>query len=721
MKGKRLGTVQDYSLLLAVTLLAYWPLSFFLCGVKGDAINYFLAMRFNSSEAIQHGVFPFWSPYINLGYPLHADMQAGVWNPVAFILSLFRTYDIYLVQLETLLTIFLSGISMHLLCGYWGLSRKTRISIAVAWMLNGYITDAGQFLNWLYAAAYLPLVFYTALRCFGQFRAKDAFLLGAAASLLLLSAYPADVILTGYLLLGFLIFSFYRFQKTTTVKSAAKLYGRQLLISGCSFMIISLPAILSYIPFLQTFNRGSGISLELAMSNTLAPANLISFLYPWSVQRLNWWQTTDPLIRNCYIGLLPLLFFFLYFIRRKNKPAEGHFLTGVFIFFLLFSLGETGFVRTISYYFLPFMDSFRHPANAKLFFLFAALLLAAFTIDDYQKNAPAYNSRLKQLIFFTGILTIAVSGMSIWYSRIFNHKGWLTTLSNRNAIKTILGDFTFADFLSLNTVFAAGLLLLTYWLVRKNRLTAFLPALIVIDLIIAAQLMLPLTFYRVSSPAITHSIQKAQPVGYPVPSLDQSLAENSRDGMLYFDKIGCLNPYNKKPGRSDYIITPSNLKWQDQFWKNSGFRDKMLQNPVAYLADTIWQIKDSAAFVMTGNPKGAALADLPNTDLLTSPLNKQDSIRLEKFSPEGYELTTWTSSGRLLVLQQNRYPNWEIILNGKKVSPIPVNISFMGVWVDKGETTVRFHYKTGMILYAALFSLLFTLGGLLYFSIKSSR
>jgi hypothetical protein len=191
--------------------------------------------------------------------------------------------------------------------------------------------------------------------------------------------------------------------------------------------------------------------------------------------------------------------------------------------------------------------------------------------------------------------------------------------------------------------------------------------------------------------------------------------------MLYFDKIGCLNPYNKKPGRSDYIITPSNLKWQDQFWKNSGFRDKMLQNPVAYLADTIWQIKDSAAFVMTGNPKGAALADLPNTDLLTSPLNKQDSIRLEKFSPEGYELTTWTSSGRLLVLQQNRYPNWEIILNGKKVSPIPVNISFMGVWVDKGETTVRFHYKTGMILYAALFSLLFTLGGLLYFSIKSSR
>lgn len=721
MKATRFSILQDYSLLLAVTLLAYWPLSFFLCGVKGDAINYFLAMRFNSSDAIQHGIFPFWSPYINFGYPLHADMQAGVWNPVALILSLFRTYDIYLVQIETLLTIFLSGISMHLLCGYWGMSRKTRISIAVAWMLSGYITDAGQFLNWLYAAAYLPLVFYTALRCFGRFRAKDAFLLGASTSLLLLSAYPADVILTGYLLLAFLIFSFYRFQKTTTIRSALKLYSRQLLICGGSFLIISLPALLSYIPFLQTFNRGSGISLELAMSNTLAPANLISFLYPWSVQRLNWWQTTDPLIRNCYIGLLPLLFFFLYFRERKNKPAEGHFLTGVFLFFLLFSLGESGLVRTISYYFLPFMDSFRHPANAKLFFLFAALLLAAFAIDDYQKNAPAFNRKLQQLIIFTGILTIAVSVISIWHSRIFTDTGWFTALLDRNAIKTVLGAFTFADFLSLNTVFAVSLLLLTYRLVKKNRLVAFLPFLIITDLIITAQLMLPLTTYRVSSPAITQAIQKAQPSGYPLPSLDHSLAENGQDGMLYFDKIGCLNPYNKKPGRSDYIITPSNLKWQEQFWNYSGLREKILQNPVAYLADTIWQTKDSASFVNTGNPIGAALADLPNADLTAETSTKTDSVRLEKFSPDGYELTTWTSSRRLLVLQQNRYPNWEILLNGETVSPVPVNISFMGVWVDKGETKIRFHYKTGLILYTAMLSLLFTLGGLLYFSVKSSR
>ena len=60
---------QDYLFITGLAILAYWPVSFMLFSVKNDAINYFMAMRYNTSEAIQSGYFPLWSPYINMGYP----------------------------------------------------------------------------------------------------------------------------------------------------------------------------------------------------------------------------------------------------------------------------------------------------------------------------------------------------------------------------------------------------------------------------------------------------------------------------------------------------------------------------------------------------------------------------------------------------------------------------------------------------------------------------
>ena len=114
---------QDYLFIIILALLAYWPVSFMLFSVKNDAINYFLAMRYNTSEAIQSGHFPLWSPYINLGYPLHGDMQSGTWNPVVLVLSLIRKYDIYWLQLETILTVIIAGFSFYKLLNHFNLKR----------------------------------------------------------------------------------------------------------------------------------------------------------------------------------------------------------------------------------------------------------------------------------------------------------------------------------------------------------------------------------------------------------------------------------------------------------------------------------------------------------------------------------------------------------------------------------------------------------------------
>src|SRR5436190_19573002 len=81
--------------LLIICLVTYWPLTFHVFSLKNDALNYFLPVRYQISQSFYNGYFPFWSPYFNLGYPLHGDMQSGVWNPVVQLFSLFGPYTLY--------------------------------------------------------------------------------------------------------------------------------------------------------------------------------------------------------------------------------------------------------------------------------------------------------------------------------------------------------------------------------------------------------------------------------------------------------------------------------------------------------------------------------------------------------------------------------------------------------------------------------------------------
>ncbi len=707
---------QDYLFIIILALLAYWPVSFMLFSVKNDAINYFLAMRYNTSEAIQSGHFPLWSPYINLGYPLHGDMQSGTWNPVVLVLSLIRKYDIYWLQLETILTVIIAGFSFYKLLNHFNLKRVILLAGSAAYMLNGYITDSGQFLNWLYAAAYLPLIMLYTIRSFEKFSARDAFLLGLSFSLMLLSAYPADFILLGYVLLAYFIFSVIRYSKETGwIRSLIRCL-KPVLIAGLSFCLICLPAILSYLPFLASIRRGNGVALDVALSNSQSPVNFLSILTPWPTLRLDWEQYTDPLIRNCYIGLIPLVFLIAFIRLRGKKTFLQYFLSGTLIFFLLFSLGKAGGLRVLTYYTLPLMDSFRHPANAKLFFLFAAQLLAFLAIDKYLKDPlpyqPAVFRTTNVLLIITGLLMIT----GLVKSRLFLLTTAIVKGSDRTALKNFYDSIRFSDFLFLNAAIAFTTLLVLRWLLKKHKLQRFMLPLLCAEMILIAQFMMPLTYFRTYSPQSVQQILNTQPAGYPIPDSQASLQELSADGMRYFNEIGCLNPFNKKPGRSDYIITPANLSWQLDFWEDTAFREKILQYPYFYIADTVYAIQDKNRFLSDSTMGKFALADLSSTVPQTPRTQQTAKASITSFGPAKIQFAVRSASPSFLVLLQNHYPNWEVWINGQKAEILTANHAFMGVLIPAGDQVVEFRYKATFILYMAIGSLLFTIAGLVYFS-----
>ena len=153
---------------------------------------------------------------------------------------------------------------------------------------------------------------------------------------------------------------------------------KKLIIPNLSviliFLLLAGPAILSYYESLPLTERGAGASYADVMSNPLHPALLSSFTTPLAIWKMPGVNVTDPLERNSYLGIVGFtLLVISFFTKAKNKLAT--FSKWATLIFLLFSLGEIGGLRVLSYYTLPLLDTFRHPANAKMFTLFFSCIL----------------------------------------------------------------------------------------------------------------------------------------------------------------------------------------------------------------------------------------------------------------------------------------------------------------------------------------------------------
>ena len=83
------------------------------------------------------------------------------------------------------------------------------------------------------------------------------------------------------------------------------------------------------------------------------------------------------------------------------------------------------------------MDSFRHPANAKLFFLFAAQLLAFLAIDKYLKDPLPY----QPAVFRTTNILLIITGLLLITGLVKSRLLLLTTAIVKGSDRTALKDF----------------------------------------------------------------------------------------------------------------------------------------------------------------------------------------------------------------------------------------------------------------------------------------
>lgn len=706
-----LNTIAYLSLLLLCCLIAYYPLTFHLFSLKNDALNYFLPVRHQISEAIYNGIPPFWSPYFNLGYPLHGDMQSGVWNPFVQLFSLFGPYTLKTLQYETLLYIFLSGAGMFFLLDHFLQDRKIILWASVAFMLCGFISDSAQFLNWISTASFLPFVFLFYYRTLKESSWKCAIFCSFFLYLLFVTSYPADFIITAYILFFYFLYHLFQVKESINGKIVFEIIKTHSLILIC-FVFLSLPAIISFSEFLQLSERGNGASLREAMSNPFHPFLLFSYVTPLGVWRSPFVSFTDPLERNSYFGIITLLLLITAFFTGTNNNVV-RFCKWAFFISLIFSFGVIGGLRPLAYYLLPLMNTFRHPANTKIFTIFFACIIAAISLPHLIKGN---NQEKKKYAFYIVtviiIITFLVAAFTIPSFTPFH----LGEGNQVQKIKFALDNSSYADLILLNIFLQIPFLILAYFCFVKNLKIRWLIIAGIVNCVIHTILFQPFTVVKKDSvTSIQTILNRTEAEGYPLPDISQSLNDYSQEGYKFFNEIGAANMYNKKPGRIDYKITPSNLKTQNNFWFNIRLRNRLMQYPLLYKADTALQVRESKNFD-TAITKKLVFFDDP---ALANSINQNkkgdsDAITIKNFGLNNFSFQIDCTQPGFFCLLQNYYPRWELYIDDKK-SPIKIcNVSFMGFSLPKGHHSILFIYKKNDLVLAFFISVFLTLLILLF-------
>ena len=680
-----------YFLLALFTLVAYWPVSLNLFSLKNDAVVYFLPYRYNISYSIQQGEFPFWSPYLYMGYPLHADMQSGAWNPIVLFISLFRTYNMTMLQLETLFYIFLAGVGMWKLLNEFIRDRSACAVFACCYIASGFMTDSGQFIVWIASAAFVPFILLYYCRILRYQKIADVFKCAIAIFFLFTSGYPSFVIFCGYILgFGLVCDLLYKLRdKRLTISSAVRLLGFNFLLV-LLFVLLSAPALVSYLEFIPHFSRGTAVSIAAAQTNPFCVNCSLSYLFPFSVSRKDWWFGTDSTMRNAFVGIFTLIFA-CYGVTRKVSAFET-FVIIVTVLSFLFSLGEATPIRGWSFQLLPGMNFFRHPGNMRLFTSIGLIVFAAINFQKISTLISIFSLRKIRIITVAFIIICAITALfNIKGLSSFNFKfsdGWLL------GFQGFINDLSISQVLLIESILQL-LFLIPFLIALKKLHKPLVYALIIWNSFLFMQFSLASTFVGKESPNNVNQFIVQQTQADAILNLRYSLKQ-SRDLDASYDprRFGYPSWYNKRITDPIDIFTPAYMKQQMNFSADSIAREN------------VWMY--------------TPLTNADDAD------EKQgfETIQPNKVSTGEFAVKLNNNHHWKLGIVQNHYIHWRAYLDGKEIPILLWNKAFMSIDIPAGHHTVRLLYKPANIITLMFVSLavwIFAIGSLVYFSFANKK
>jgi hypothetical protein len=665
-----------------VTILVLWPLSLGIYSLKNDILTYYYPVRILASDAINTNSLPLWTPYINMGYPLHGDLQSSAWNPVIWLFSLLTNYSLYGFHLEVLFYFCLAGIGFYFLCKDIGVGTLGALSLGLVYEFSGPLLDNVQFFTVFTSSCYLPFVLLFFRRTMINLKFKDAAWTGFFLYLLITGGYPSIFIGTFYLLLAYYIY--FLFREKFDSKRLFKYLLAALYISAV-FLLLSLPAIASFTEMIKHIGRGKEQKLSFIFENSTTILSLFSFISPFSTTSEMAGLESNVLMRSVYIGLIPLIILVEGILNKRIKySSEIKFLLIAAIVFLLFSLGDNFVVRELAYYTLPFMKYFRHPATFRLFTTFLLLTVVAWHLTLKNETARNYNL-IRNIVITVFIILVSALILTSKFDSKYSVVEFVLLFP-----KLGLKDITFFQKLLLQTPAIVVMLLLTLYTFKHRTRFKLIFYISMLDIILATQFILPVTVIGAKKMSIIEEYVKTPIERYPPEKL-LSINENSKNSLDKTKTIGSSMVYQKHIGRNSYFITPGNLTSQNTFYK-SEVRKIVFEFPVVYFADTI--VTELPSSVTHNSKKIAFVENLPN-DFKNLPF--EGSTGNLQVAANMFWLNVSAKRMSILILQQNFYPGWHAYVDEKETPIFKANMAFMAIDIPAGDHTIKFCYKPKLI------------------------
>lgn len=696
-----------YVVLLIVVLISFFQVAFNLQPLKFDTIDCFFPWRFYIGECLQNGQLPYWNPYQDLGYPIHADPSSGACYPVVWLIGSTFGYSIYSISFEFLLHIYLAGVGMFLLARTLKFETKFALMAGIAYMLSGFFVGNAQHLSYIISGCWLPFIIQQYLLLIEEKKAIHALQAGLFMFLSITGGYPAVTIILTYLLLTFYLIHVISLIRSKSYKSILQFTIQNSLFLAttilCSaVMLVSVAQVSPYLSRLGNFN------VEQALFSPFSPQSFISFLAPLTTTVKSTYWDADLSMRNGYFGLIILLFFLLGIFIQKPKPLRIIFWFGIFS--LTASVGNYLPVRSLLFNHVPLMNVFRFPSVFRLFFILAAILTGIYSLHQYLTKTERKNWHFYLLI----AVSFATFLILLFAARSHGYLG-LQTYYKNNLFKEAISS-TFWQNLAVNSLFQLSLLVLlalTFWRIKNTaKFIATVIFLLIVELVVSVQLVAPYTvFYEHVTAKEAQTNVARYPHGFPKQkaiTID-SAAHLPGIGQPFWQNQQIFQKQISAEGFNSFSFTSYELLESDYPLL---FKSVKASNLLT-LSD-LESVQNGSIFVDFGSDH------LPEKYKVVS----GDTAILKDYDAASFHIEAKVKHHCLLTLYQKEYTGWEATINGKGTPIFKSNLNFMTVELPAGKSKVVFNYRNPLLKGAFFVSLLSIFGALIFIlwkSIKSIR
>ncbi len=667
-------------------------------------INCWIPWRYYISECFQNHIFPFWNPYQQLGYPIHADLQGPTWYLESILLSITTGQTNYTLHFLFVFYVFMAGMGMYFLSLCFQNNKKIAFLIGACYMLSGFFVGHVQHFYAIIGAAWLPYIILNYYKMF----VEKSYLRALYASIFvffnLTGGNHTFTIILIYLFItifGYFIFSAIREKNKKDIIKFVKL---NLLFGFVSLALASVVLVAFYqtAPYIA---RLSGMIYKQAAVCPLSPQALLSLLLPFSTVNSVDFFNTDQSMCNVYVGIIMLVFIILAFINKKQPFEKVLFVFAITC--LIASFGAYTPVHKFLFDYFPLINRFRFPSYFSLFSILIFLLLAGKQLALFVSGTEI---NFKKIFQITMIVALSILALVIIAFVKNQHQPFFFF----NKFNTIF-DFLKSASLYQNIILQGsiqllllGLFIVTITTSLKKYWINITSILIVLDLFIALQLNIAYVGFSPNSPKELHDYILTLPKKFPIPP-NNNIIENTeeigqkhglyRNTSIFHKRIsaGVFNSYAFK----NYAMLVDSFPH---------LFNVMQKNPLLYFSDNIYSNSEIPKLdTATTTNKTIILSD-HDYKIISTKINKNnpdtltENITITSFNPNEIRVKASASQNQLLTILQSYYDGWEVYIDNQPAKIIVSNYLTMSVLFPKGEHQVRFSYKNPAIIKAAIIS-----------------